>query len=204
MTQEPAAQRRRAGNEGALYTKRIVDAITGRRTELGWSAERLAEEMTAVGVPWTRDAVSNLETGRRKNIAVHELLALAWVLDIPNPVDLLVPHGQRLEATTFPVTPGILVNPDAVRAWFRGETGPLRARLEEAARDAEADYEESIREAVSLAWEQEGPVGGKTPEEVADAILAGLRERRGGSLVLPPGALLYPHKQEGEDTDGEG
>lgn len=203
MTQEPTGQRRRAGNEGAMYTKRIMDAVTGRRTELGWSAERLAEKMTAVGVPWTRDAVSNLETGRRKHLAVHEVIALAWVLDIPNPVDLLVPQGERLEATTFPVTPGILVNPNAVRAWFRGKTGPLRAYLEERASEAEAMYEESIRGVIAKVWATDPPPpgsGAKTPDELANLILAGLRERRGGSLLLPPSALLYP--DEGDDGPG--
>lgn len=206
MTQEPSTQRRRAGSEGASYTKRIMDAVTGRRVELEWSAERLAEEMASVGVPWTRDAVSNLETGRRKHLAVHELLALAWVLDIPNPVDLLVPHGSARAEMAFPVTPEITANAKAVRAWFGGETGPLRFYLATAAGRAEAEYAKSIRDAVALMWRIEGPVAGKTQEEVTDAILEGLRERRGGTVALPDaGWLVSPYPLTGEDDgDGEG
>lgn len=67
-----------------LYTELVMASVKRRRLARTptWSAERLAKEMTAVGVPWTRDAVVNLETGRRKRLAAHELLALAYVLDV--------------------------------------------------------------------------------------------------------------------------
>ena len=107
-----------------------------------WSADRLAAEMTGVGVPWNADIVVNLEHGRRKSLRVHELLALCWVLDVDNPVDLLVPdlaeNGGRI--VEYPLTPDIALATDAVRAWFRGETGPLRRMLDAApGSDAEAE-----------------------------------------------------------------
>ena len=80
--------------------------------------------MTEAGIPWTRDAVVNLETGRRKRLAIHEVLALAYVLDVANPVDLLVPETGRY----FPILPGQRLYRATVREWFEGKTGPLRQR----------------------------------------------------------------------------
>jgi hypothetical protein len=116
-----------AGEEGALQTRQIMDAVKALRIAKDWSAERLAEEMTKAGVPWNRHIVANLEQGRRKSLRVHELLTLAWVLDAASPVDLLVPDLPR--EPMYPVTPSTLLFRDAVRAWFRGETGPLREWL---------------------------------------------------------------------------
>lgn len=130
MTQEQTQAKRKkraAGDEGAAYTKGIADAAAARRDELEWSAERLAAEMAAVGVPWTRDVVVNLENGRRKTIAVHEAVALAYVLELESPLNLLVPGRQH---ETLPVTPTTLLDSGAIRAWLAGKTGPLRQIIE--------------------------------------------------------------------------
>jgi transcriptional regulator with XRE-family HTH domain len=62
-------------------------AIAARMAELRkarrWSAVSLAEEMTLAGVSWDRYVVSNLERGRRANVTVDELLALAQVFGVP-------------------------------------------------------------------------------------------------------------------------
>lgn len=118
MTQEnPQRKPRPTGDEGAACTKWIIDEVKRRRAGLDWTAERLAEEMSAAGVPWTRDIVVNLENGRRKTLAVHELLALAWVLDVASPVDLIAPPGYSGDEM-FPVTPATTATPQQVRAWF--------------------------------------------------------------------------------------
>lgn len=52
-----------------------------RRTR-GLSVPALAEKVTATGAKMDRFAVSNLERGDRKSIGVHELLALAEVLEV--------------------------------------------------------------------------------------------------------------------------
>lgn len=187
MTQEPDGKRKRAGNEGVQYTKRIMDEVTGRRMALEWSAERLAEEMTAVGVPWTRDAVSNLETGRRKNIAVHELLALAWVLDIADLAALLVPPSYNPEdEPSFPVAPDVMVPASAVRSWIRNGSRPLRTWV------VQQDMEESIRRSVRKVWAEKGGIPGTTPDELAGQLIQGMRERRDAQ------------DPEGESADGEG
>jgi len=113
---------RQARDEGATQTKLIMAAVKQLRTARGWSAQQLADEMTKVGVPWNADIVVNLEHGRRKSLRVHELLALAYVLDAETPLDLLVPYVFAL----FPVTPDIQAGTVDVRRWFCRETGPLR------------------------------------------------------------------------------
>jgi hypothetical protein len=115
---------RQPREEGAAQTKLIMGAVKSLRLGKGWSAERLAEEMTKAGVPWNADIVVNLEHGRRKSLRVHELLALAFVLDAQSPVDLIVPGDE-----VYPVVPGVLVDAEDVRAWCRGTTGPLRRWL---------------------------------------------------------------------------
>lgn len=118
-------EKRAARDEGAAQTKQIVEAVKRRRLAKvpTWSAERLAEEMTKVGVPWNADVVVNLEHGRRKSLRVHELLALAWVLEVASPVDLLAAEGS---VDMVWVTPEQRASAETVRAWFKGETGPLR------------------------------------------------------------------------------
>lgn len=132
-------------DNGALYTSLVMAEVTRRRNAMKpkWSAERLAREMAAVGVPWTRNTVANLENGRRKQITAHELLALAWVLDVANPSELLAPDGGAREQW-FPVTPAILVATTSVRAWCRGETGPLRQALAGPAEDEPEDLAEQL------------------------------------------------------------
>lgn len=150
MKQEPGkpdGDRTRAGDEGAEYTKRLVSAVTRLRKskDPSWSAERLAAEMTAVGVPWTRNSVVNLESGRRKQIAMHEVLALMFVLDAPRPLEVMVPGDE-----VFPVVPGLLVDPEKIRAWLRGEGGPLRHVL------AEGAPPQGVMESAAELFEQQG------------------------------------------------
>jgi len=132
---------RRSRDEGALQTSLIMEAVRRRRDELGWSAEHLATAMSDVAVPWNADIVVNLEHGRRRSLRVHELLALAWVLDVASPVDLLVPERKD---PVYPVTPSTLVAASAVRAWCRGETGPLRQALDEPAANEPGDLAELL------------------------------------------------------------
>ncbi len=124
-----------------------------------WSAERLAAEMTAVGVPWTRDAVVNLETGRRKRLAAHELLALAYVLGLASPIELLAPAT----APQIPVTPSVDVATLDARAWCWGQIGPLAEWLA-----AEPDEREAIR----LRWVE-------SEEQAVQSAQSRLRAARG-------------------------
>jgi transcriptional regulator with XRE-family HTH domain len=135
---------RQARDEGATQTKLIADAMRKLRDEKGWSAQQLADEMTKAGIPWNADVVVNLEHGRRKSLRVHELLALAWVLDADSPADLLVPEDPA--DPMYPVTPSTLLFRVAVRAWFRGETGPLREWLDQKHEGEPEDLETLLKD----------------------------------------------------------
>lgn len=106
--------------------------IAGRVRELrrrrGWTAADLGARLTEHGVPWNRSIVANFESGRRPDVSVRELLALAVVLDIA-PVNLLVPLGSE----PYQVTPDRTESADTVRAWVRGEQ-PLPGSTPEGAR----------------------------------------------------------------------
>lgn len=101
-------------------------AVRSARMARDWSAERLASEMTATGVPWNTSIVVNLELGRRKSLRVHEWLALAYVLDA-EPLHLLMPATNR-----YPVTPDTTVTSVIAKAWVKGEIGSLRATRSDA------------------------------------------------------------------------
>ncbi len=107
------------------------DAIATRVRDLrkgrGWSAQRLAEEMVKVGIPWDRSIVANLESRRRRAINVEEFLALAYVLNVA-PLHLLVPtQGSVMRLVPQPYdrgdgmpNPGVVHLPEA-RKWITGE-----------------------------------------------------------------------------------
>jgi transcriptional regulator with XRE-family HTH domain len=94
----------------------------------GWSAQRLAEEMTKVGIPWDRSIVANIENGRRASVSVEELLALAYVLSVA-PVHLVIPpvDADDSDRTPYRIVPSSewTSTPSVARAWIRGQT-PLR------------------------------------------------------------------------------
>src|SRR5690606_3552306 len=95
----------------------IASRVRALRKGRGWSAERLAKEMSKVGVPWERMVVTKLETRRRKSITVEELLALAYVLDVA-PVYLLLPVND--ERAPYAYTPDRTAEVWRVREWVRG------------------------------------------------------------------------------------
>ncbi len=72
--------------------------------------------------------ITNLELGRRdgsgrRRMALEELIALAYVLDVP-PLELLAPLGQDIKVT---ILPGLEVEPYELRNWLTG-TGRLENR----------------------------------------------------------------------------
>jgi transcriptional regulator with XRE-family HTH domain len=199
-------------DEGAEQTARIVEAVRRRRAVLGWSAQRLADEMTQAGIPWNADVVVNLEHGRRKSLRVHELLALALVLDVHSPLDLLVPQDQA--APAYPVTPGTLADQATVLAWCKGETGPLRSWL---ARPPDGSISDRVAERIRTLRMDRGLTAADLAERCAKAgmprltaqvlyKLEGQRDRQdrpprpvtvdelvvlAAALQVPPSALLY-------------
>ena len=82
-----------------------IREIRGRR---GWTARQLADRCADAGAPeLTASVIANIETGRRdtegrrrRDVTIDELMALAYVLEVP-PVSLLVPaEGGQIEITS--------------------------------------------------------------------------------------------------------
>jgi transcriptional regulator with XRE-family HTH domain len=100
-------------HESSVGIGRRIKELRRRR---GITAQGLADLVSATGVRCDRWTVTKLETGRRQNVTVVELLAFARVLEVA-PVNLLISPTNE---GTFPVTPAECVDLREARAWFRG------------------------------------------------------------------------------------
>lgn len=89
------------------------------RKAKGWSAAKLAEEMTRVGVPWERLTVTKLETSRRQSVTADELVALSIVLGVPV-FGLLLPEPK--DASGVQVTPNVRAPWSFTLLWLVGES----------------------------------------------------------------------------------
>ncbi|MER7459211.1 helix-turn-helix domain-containing protein [Micromonospora sp. NPDC126480] len=99
----------------------LVERVKQLRKARGWSAQRLADEMAKVGVPWERMIVTKLENGRRAGVSVEEMLALAYVLDVA-PVHLLIPPvASSGEERFYAMVPNVGMPLRDVREWVRGK-----------------------------------------------------------------------------------
>jgi transcriptional regulator with XRE-family HTH domain len=105
-------------NEPSTPTKVVAARMHELRTKRGWSADELARQMRAVGVPWERLVVTKLETGRRAAVSVAELFALAAVLNCP-PVMLMTARDD--DAHDYQITPTVTETMGTARAWIRGQ-----------------------------------------------------------------------------------
>lgn len=85
-----------------------------------WTLDHLAAELARIGVPITRDALVNIEYGRRDTLSIGEWFGLAAVFDVP-PAALLAP--DPVEPITVlpdrPPVPGTLLI-----KWITGEVLP--------------------------------------------------------------------------------
>lgn len=102
--------------EASQLTAHLAARVKQLRGARGWTAVELGERLTKLGIRWDRFTVTSLENGKRQNVTVDELLALARVFDVA-PVHMLVPFGDG----SAPVTPVESQPPSDVRAWIRGE-----------------------------------------------------------------------------------
>ena len=78
----------------------IGEAVRRLRHELGWSAQRLAEECARLGgQALTRGTIAKIESGVRKSITTDELVVLADALQV-DPAELLAAHRRRVPERT--------------------------------------------------------------------------------------------------------
>lgn len=76
--------------------------------------------MTELGVEWTRSVVANIESGRREDVTVGELFALAIVFGV-SPLALLIPNSPG----EFAVTPQQATDVALVFDWLIGRQAGL-------------------------------------------------------------------------------
>ena len=74
-------------DRATAHSEHVIRRIKALRRARRWTAQQLADEMKAAGIPWNRSIVANIELGRRSYITVDELWALADVFGLI-PVDL--------------------------------------------------------------------------------------------------------------------
>lgn len=103
------------------WPKRLANTIAKEvqrvRAARGMSAQDLSNACTALGLPFSRSAIANFESGRRPNLSVAELLVLARALRVP-PALLVFPLGINEESE---LPPGEVVDTwDAVQ-WLGGD-----------------------------------------------------------------------------------
>lgn len=104
----------------------IGQRVNQLRKQRGWSIQKLAAACAEAGARrLTNNAIENIEYGRRdktgrrrREVDVSELLALAYVLEVP-PVTLVIPLDIA-DDEQFELTAEVAAPAGQVRAWFAG------------------------------------------------------------------------------------
>jgi transcriptional regulator with XRE-family HTH domain len=102
----------------------VAGEVRRRRKELGWSAQDLADKCEEIGHPIPRNVIANMESGRRSNLPLVDVMILAKALNTP-PICLVYPVGYVDDVQRLPLQhPTSSLN--ALR-WFTGEDTELGA-----------------------------------------------------------------------------
>lgn len=108
----------------------VARRIAEVRRDRGWTAADLGDRCAAAGFPaLNRSVIANIETGRRNYVSVDELIALAYVFDVP-PISLLVPRavGEDVDEEYYAVpstrVDRLTMTFDQAREWIRGRWAP--------------------------------------------------------------------------------
>lgn len=144
-----------------------VKELRGRR---GWTAAQLGKALDKHGIRWDRFTVANLENGKRQNVTVQELFALALALDV-SPTSLIVPLDDR----PYQVTPTRTEHSDMVRAWVRGEeplpgTDERTYRAEVSLADMRKAHTTTLEEQAALVARMKGIPLSDAFREIADRL----------------------------------
>lgn len=100
-----------------FVTALVAVNVRNRRKQLKLSAQQLSEKCEELGMPIARSVLANLESGRRANISLPEVLILARALKI-SPLNLCIPIGV---ADRYFPTPIEEIDPWDAAKWFSGE-----------------------------------------------------------------------------------
>ncbi|MFI2635069.1 helix-turn-helix domain-containing protein [Streptomyces collinus] len=96
----------------------VAGEVRRRRKEMGWSAQDLAERCEQLGHPIPRNVIANMESGRRANLPLVDVMVLAAALET-YPVCLIFPVGYVEETQELPFQ-DLIPTWDALRR-FTGE-----------------------------------------------------------------------------------
>lgn len=106
--------------------------LTKYRKLAGLSAQQLSDRVNG---EISRSVIANIESGRKTDVTVDQLLALSWALDIP-PVALALPLDQPYEEVLIVDGPSPVTLPSHEAALVFGMSGIV---AEVIARDAKSD-----------------------------------------------------------------
>lgn len=84
------------------HAHRIGQEVQRLRKQLGQTAQQLADRTGELGMKMTRQAISDLENGRRRYVTTAELVVLAVALDA-SPVSLVYPGPYDETVDLVPV-----------------------------------------------------------------------------------------------------
>ncbi|MFD5252877.1 transcriptional regulator [Streptomyces bobili] len=79
----------------------VAGEVRRRRKELRWSAQDLADRCEEIGYPIPRNVIANMESGRRANLPLVEIMVLAKALRM-SPISLIYPVGYVDEVRQLP------------------------------------------------------------------------------------------------------
>src|SRR5690349_17710062 len=129
MTQRRSHPREKKADDGddvPEWVDQVMSTVAAevrrRRKELGWSAKELADKCEEIGHLIPRNVIANMESGRRSNLPLVDVMVLAEALNTP-PVCLLYPVGYVEDVQRLPLQDSTSAL-DALR-WFTGEETAL-------------------------------------------------------------------------------
>ncbi|MFC8269676.1 transcriptional regulator [Streptomyces cinereoruber] len=96
----------------------VAGEVRRRRKEKRWSAQRLADRCEELGHPIPRNVIANLESGRRANLPLVDVMVLAAALET-YPICLIFPLGYVERTQELPFH-SLIPTWDAMRK-FTGE-----------------------------------------------------------------------------------
>ncbi|MBF8171130.1 helix-turn-helix transcriptional regulator [Streptomyces olivaceus] len=79
----------------------VAGEVRRRRKEMGWSAQELADRCEQLGHPIPRNVIANMESGRRANLPLVDVMVLAAALET-YPVCLIFPVGYVEQTQELP------------------------------------------------------------------------------------------------------
>jgi hypothetical protein len=109
----------------------------------------LERRTEALGLKITRQAIADLECGRRRFVTTAELLVLAAALNT-TPIALMYPDSSDEPDNVVEVLPGIRVSGFQAAQWFSGHRNKFPDGAIEADPDTDADAAESARRRAAL------------------------------------------------------